>query len=93
MRYWRNHLCRYTTLGVTPAATVNAVYHETGSIGVMPASYPAEKLIPALEAILIEALEPRQNRKRGDDLAAVEYSQKTDPDIDKRKAKALIDRI
>ena len=59
----------------------------------MPATYPAEKLVPALEAILIEALEPRQNRKRGDDFAAVEYSQKTDPDIDKRKAKALIDRI
>ena len=77
---------RFSWFGLLPVS-------ETGSIGVMPVTYPAEKLIPALEAILIEALEPRQNRKRGDDLAAVEYSQKTDPDIDKRKAKALIDRI
>ncbi len=42
-------------------------------------------LIPALEAILIEALEPRQNRKRGDDLAAVEYLQKADPEIEKKR--------
>jgi hypothetical protein len=77
---------RFSWFGLLPIS-------ETGNIGSLPASYPAEKLVPALEAILIEALEPRQNRKRGDDLAAVEYSQKTDPDIDKRKAKAIIDRI
>ena len=77
---------RFSWFGLLPVS-------ETGGIGVMPATYPAEKLVPALEAILIEALEPRQNRKRGNDLAAVEYSQKTDPDIDKKKAKALIDRI
>jgi hypothetical protein len=48
-------------------------------------------LIPALEAILIEALEPRQNRKRGDDLAAVEYIQKGDPEIEKKRVKATLD--
>ena len=41
--------------------------------------------------ILIEALEPRQNRKRGDDLAAVEYLQKVDPEIEKKKVKATLD--
>jgi hypothetical protein len=40
--------------------------------------------VPALEAILIEALEPPQNRKRGDDLSAVEYMQKEDPEIQKK---------
>ena len=49
---------------------------------------------PALtpgEAILIEALEPRQNRKRGDDLAAVEYLQKVDLKIEQKKVKATLD--
>jgi len=49
------------------------------------------KMIPALEAILVEALEPRQNRKRGDDLAAVEYLQREDPEIQRRRVKAVID--
>jgi hypothetical protein len=48
-------------------------------------------LIPALEAILIEALEPRQNRKRGDDLSAVEYIQLEDPSIQKKKVKESLE--
>ena len=36
-------------------------------------------------------LEPRQNRKRGDDLSAVEYLQKEDPEIDRKKKKALLE--
>jgi hypothetical protein len=42
---------------------------------------------------LVEALEPRQNRKRGDDLAAAEYVQTEDPELQKRRAKALIDKL
>ena len=38
---------------------------------------------------IIEALEPRQNRKRGDDLAAVEYIQKIDPEIEKKKVRVI----
>jgi hypothetical protein len=64
---------------------------ESGQLGDLPSTYAAAKLIPALEAILIEALEPRQNRKRGDDLAAVEYLQKNDPEIEKKKVKAIMD--
>jgi len=45
----------------------------------------------SLEAILIEALEPRQNRKRGDDLAAVACLQRVDPEIEKKKFKATLD--
>jgi hypothetical protein len=51
----------------------------------------AAMFIPALEAILVEAVEPRQNRKREDDLAAVEYVQLEDPEIKKRRVKAAID--
>jgi len=65
---------------------------DTGTLGQMPTTVDAAKLAPALEAILVEALEPRQNRKRGDDLAAVEYIQMEDPEIEKRRARAVIDR-
>ncbi len=58
----------------------------------LPERFEAGKLIPAVEAILIEALEPRQNRKRGDDLSSVEYIQKEDPEIAKKKIKATFDK-
>lgn len=38
-------------------------------------------LVATLEALLIEALEPPQNRKRGDDFSAVEYIQDVDPRV------------
>ena len=75
---------RFSWFGLLPIS-------EAGQIGPLPESYDAAKLIPALEAILIEALEPRQNRKRGDDLAAVEYLQRVDPEIEKKKVKATVD--
>ena len=75
---------RFSWFGLLPVT-------DDGRLISLPQSYDAAKLIPALEAILIEALEPRQNRKRGDDLAAVEYLQKVDPEIEKEKAKATID--
>lgn len=75
---------RFSWFGLLPVS-------ETGELGKLPASFAATKLIPALEAILIEALEPRQNRKRGDDLAAVEYIQKSDPEIEKKRMKAILD--
>jgi hypothetical protein len=59
----------------------------------MPSSFDAAKLAPALEAILVEALEPRQNRKRGDDLAAVEYVQLEDPEVKKKRVKDAIDGL
>ena len=57
----------------------------------MPSTYPGVNIVPAIEAILIEALEPRQNRKRGDDLSAVEYIQKEDPEIQKKKIKQSVE--
>jgi len=75
---------RFSWFGLLPVS-------ESGQLRELPSSYAAAKLIPALEAMLIEALEPRQNRKRGDDLAAVEYIQKGDPEIEKKKVKATLD--
>ena len=75
---------RFSWFGFLPVS-------EQGALGVIPSTFDAAKLIPALEAILIEALEPRQNRKRGDDLAAVEYIQRIDPEIEKKRMKATLD--
>ena len=47
-------------------------------------------VISTLEAVLIEGLEPRQNRRRGDDLQAVEFLQAEDPSIDQARKKTLL---
>ncbi len=75
---------RFSWFGLLPVS-------EGGQLEELPSSFAAAKLIPALEAILIEALEPRQNRKRGDDLAAVEYLQKADPEVEKKRMKATLE--
>lgn len=75
---------RFSWFGLLPVA-------DTGALGKMPATYPGVNIIPAVEAILIEALEPRQNRRRGDDLSAVEYIQKEDPEIQKKKIKQSVE--
>ena len=77
---------RFSWFGLLPVS-------ETGELGSLPADYQAATIIPAVEAILIEALEPRQNRKRGDDLAAVEYVQRVDPEIEKKRMKATLDAM
>lgn len=75
---------RFSWFGLLPIS-------ESGSMGKMPESYEAIKIIPAVEAILIEALEPRQNRKRGDDLSAVEYIQREDPEVQKKRIKQMME--
>jgi len=77
---------RFSWFGLLPVS-------EKGKLGKLPESYIASKIVPALEAILIEALEPRQNRRRGDDLSAVEYLQKEDPEIDRKKKKSLLESV
>ena len=75
---------RFSWFGLLPVS-------EDGKLEALPKSFEAAQLIPALEAILIESLEPRQNRKRGDDLAAVEFMQRVDPEIEKKIVKATIE--
>ena len=75
---------RFSWFGLLPIS-------EAGDLGSLPDSYLSTKIIPAVEAILIEALEPRQNRKRGDDLSAVEYIQKEDPEIQRKKVKQTLE--
>lgn len=58
---------------------------EDGQLREVPLANGLAAVIGTLEALLIEALEPPQNRKRGDDLAAVEYIQDVDPESRERE--------
>ena len=75
---------RFSWFGLLPVS-------DKGALGSLPITFDAAKMIPALEAILIEALEPRQNRKRGDDLSDVEYIQREDPEIQKKRVKETLE--
>lgn len=51
-------------------------------------------LITMLEALLIEALEPPQNRRRGDEFRAIEYLQGEDPSVRrKQEEEAILRRL
>lgn len=43
-----------------------------------------KKLVETLEAILIESIEPRQNRRSGDNFTGIEYNQFNDPEIERK---------
>lgn len=53
-------------------------------------SLTADDVITTMEALLIEGLEPRQNRKRGDAFRAVEYLQHLDPALKKKDQQRLL---
>lgn len=56
-------------------------------------AWDQEAVIETLEALLIECLEPPQNRRRGDNLAAIEFLQVKDPDIDRKKNSQLLTEL
>lgn len=56
-------------------------------------AYDLSMLIVTMEALLIEGLEPPQNRKRGDDFRAVEFLQVEDPEIQKTQIVKLMDEL
>jgi hypothetical protein len=66
---------------------------ENGGLVSGPMSTDQGVLVTTLEALLIEALEPPQNRKRGDDFRAVEYLQVEDPSLQRRRSAALLDEL
>jgi len=56
-------------------------------------TYTEAALVAAMEALLIEGLEPPQNRKRGDDFSGVEYLQVEDPKIKDQKMSQILDEM
>lgn len=65
---------------------------DDGTLGAAASAYDASEamLIATLEALLIEAFEPPQNRKRGDSLRDREFIQVEDPEVEGRRAKAFL---
>ena len=58
---------------------------DEGKLVETPIKVTLPSLIATLEALLIESLEPPQNRKRGDDFSVMEYIQDIDPEIKERE--------
>ena len=55
--------------------------------------YDRSMLIATMEALLIESVEPSQNRRRGDDFSAVEFLQAEDPEIELARMRALMGQM
>ena len=83
----RGRWTHFSWFGFRPVA-------EDGTLGEklsdLPPDFGMEKLIGAFEAILIEALEPRQNRKQGDEFGDIEYRQVVSPAVKKMRIQEAI---
>lgn len=67
--------------------------NDEGQLIDVPLRVSTPTLIATLEALLIETLEPPQNRKRGDDFSVVEYIQDLDPELKEREIQATLRAI
>lgn len=74
---------RFSWFGLSPI-------DDDGSLGEPLEGHSRLQLIAAMEALLIEALEPPQNRRRGEGFTAVEFIQAEDPEIKKAQLRAVI---
>ena len=78
---------RFSWFGVLPVK-------EDGTLAAAPPeAFNLNNLIATMEALLIEGLEPPQNRKRGDDFGAVEFLQVEDPELEKAQIHQLMDQL
>ena len=78
---------RFSWFGVYPVSE-NGLLNSAGTV-----TYDLTMLIVTMEALLIEGLEPPQNRKRGDDFRAVEFLQVEDPTLEKQQILNLMDEL
>ncbi len=66
---------------------------ENGKLNKGLPSLDIESLVQMLEAVLIEAMEPRQNRKRGDVFSSIEYIQTMDPKIEEQRKLTILSEL
>lgn len=66
--------------------------HDNGDLGSVADGHDTSEaaLIATLEALLIEAFEPPQNRRRGDTLREREFIQVEDPEVEQQRALSFI---
>lgn len=72
---------------------VRGVSEDGELVDVDAATFSLDGLITTMEALLIESLEPPQNRRRGDGFSAVEFIQAADPDLERARQRALLDEL
>lgn len=78
---------RFSWFGVFPP-------NDAGEVNTAaPTEYGTDMLIATMEALLIEGLEPPQNRKRGDDFRAVEFLQVEDPELHRNHVRQLFEEL
>jgi HB1, ASXL, restriction endonuclease HTH domain len=78
---------RFSWFGVYPV-------NEDGSLNtIVDFQLNIDIVIVTMEAVLIEGLEPRQNRKRGDDFQAVEFLQFEDPKLQIGRKAAVVQEL
>ncbi len=78
---------RFSWFGVRAVA-------DDGTLGPVPVgNFAIEMLVATMEALLIEGLEPPQNRRRGDGFNATEFIQTTDPQVERRRAQVFFQRL
>lgn len=63
---------------------------DAGTLDSTVPDFSGDSIILALESVLIESLEPPLNRRRGDNLNAVEFMQALDPEIERRQTETLL---
>ena len=78
---------RFSWFGVRPVIEGGTLAPTTSGGGDLMA------LIGAMEAVLIEGLEPPQNRRRGDRLRGFEYIQVEDPELEKSQFLRAIEAL
>ena len=67
---------------------------DDGELAPVPsAGIPVSTLIATMEALLIEGLEPPQNRRQGDGFSAVEFIQETDRELLQERDRKVLDQL
>lgn len=78
---------RFSWFGIYPVRADGTLGQDVGR------QMNLENLIETMEALLIESLEPPQNRKRGDGFSAVEFIQVVDLDIRRREQEEIFEQM
>jgi hypothetical protein len=79
---------RFSWFGVYPVEEDGALRRSADF-----SSVDSSVVIATMEAVLIEGLEPRQNRKRGDDFQAIEFLQVEDPKLEMNRKLAIFQEL
>lgn len=79
----RSRWDRFSWFGLSPI-------REDGTLAEPTRGHRPDQVIASMEAMLIEALEPGQNRRRGDGFTGVEFIQAEDPELERAQRREIL---